>query len=143
MKSRKGLLVGFLFLMIAMVSGWGLFGSRSEQNSTLGSAEMHRFLGRVTRVVVDSDRDGQPDGHYTYSWYEPYGEPGARPQRYREDRNLDGVWDTWATDLGWNDDGERELRFEVDLDGDGAPDWTFKSLDSLSGDEAIVERRGY
>ena len=143
MKSTRALLVGLLFVAIATISGWGLFGSRSEENPTLGALELHRFLGRVTRVAVDSNRDGLPDGHYTYSWYEPYGVPGAHPRHYREDRDFDGVWDTWATDLGFNDDGEREMRFEVDLDGDGAPDWTFKSLDSLSGDEAIVERRGF
>ena len=45
--------------------------------------------------------------------------------------------------MGKNKHGEEELEFQVDLTGDGEPDWKFKSLDALSGYQAIVEARGF
>jgi hypothetical protein len=138
----RQLLAGAAIVGSMPLSYW-LFGWRAANLPSVGFVTYHRFLGRATVTTVDADRDGRIDGRYEYRWREPATAPGARPWRYAEDRDRDGRMDLWVTELGPNADGEPELRFDVDTDRDGEPDWSFRTLDSLSGYQAVAERRGW
>jgi hypothetical protein len=143
MTAGRRLLVGSLLLLAGVPLVWVGFGWRTVDSPGHGIRRYQRVLGRAVLLTIDEDRDGRTDGRYVYSWLRPADRPHTRPLRYREDRNRDGVWDTWIRELGPNEDGNSELQFLVDLTGDGEPDWKFKSLDALSGYQAIVEARGY
>jgi hypothetical protein len=131
--------VGLLGATVA----WVGFGWRTVEDSQRGALRYQRVLGRSVILTIDENLDGRADGRYVFSWLRPADRPHTRPLRYREDRNRDGVWDTWIREMGPNEHGENEMEFRVDLTGDGEPDWKFKSLDALSGYEAIVETRGF
>jgi hypothetical protein len=143
MTVRKKLVAGSLLLLAGAPLAWLGFGWRTVDDADRGILRYQRVLGRAVILAVDEDRDGRADGRYVFSWMRPADRPQARPLRYREDRNHDGIWDTWIREMGPNEHGENELQFLVDLTGDGEPDWKFKSLDVLSGYQAIVETRGF
>jgi len=139
---RRQLLVGAI-LMASLPLSWWLFGSSAGSAPAVGLFVDKRFFGRVTVRVIDSDQDGRADGRYRFAWSRPPTRPGSQPVSYEEDRNGDGRMDVWVTHLGTNADAEQEWRYDVDTDDDGQPDWSFKTLDTLSGDQAVVEGRGW
>ena len=138
---RWGVRVGMV--LGTAVLGWLLFGWTVDELAGQGRLRYQRVLGRSVLLTVDEDRDGRIDGRYVYSWFRPADRPHTRPVRFQEDRNRDGVWDVWVRETGKNKYGDDELEFRVDVTGDGVPDWTFRSLDVLSGYQVIVEARGY
>lgn len=107
---------------------WWLFGWRTVESEAQGRLEYHRFFGRCTRLAADVNRDGRAEMEVFYPWSAPYigivdGPCGDSHLRTREDRDLDGRWDTWSVRL---DSGPRSpcpLRIAADTDGDGEPDW--------------------
>ncbi len=60
-----------------------------------------------------------------------------------EDRDFDGRWDTWTVNLGPNGIGKCIIEYKVDTSGDGKPDWTFTSADSVKAYQDIMEARGF
>ncbi|MGD8375318.1 MAG: hypothetical protein PVF68_04190 [Acidobacteriota bacterium] len=138
----RQLLVALLFVA-SMPLSWWLFGWKMVDEEGIGLVTYRRSFGRTTVRAVDGNRDGRIDGRYFYRWWEPVTVPGSRPVRWEEDRDGDGRMDVWVTYLGVNDAGEEEWRYRADTDRNGEPDWSFKTLDPLSGDQAVSEMRGW
>lgn len=130
----------------AMAAAWYLFRTTTDDNPALGIIRQHRFFGRVTRVSIDVNRDGTVNGEVLYHWSRPCEGLTVGPgyeYEYREDRNLDGAWDTWLVPVYEQDERTGILVFKADLDNDGKPDWEFKTDDSKDGYDQIMRRRGF
>ena len=137
---------GLLLTAAALV--WWLFGWSTEDNPALGVFRYHRFFARVTTVYLDSNRDGAPDARVIYSWRQPYkgivdGYCVGVGTEVAEDRDFDGRWDVWTRNLGPANTDGCLTEFNVDTTGDGDPDWTFRTTDSLQAYNDIVARRGF
>ncbi|MGV8039090.1 MAG: hypothetical protein AB2L07_03120 [Thermoanaerobaculaceae bacterium] len=114
-------------IIAAAGAGWHFFGWYTEENPGVGRVTVLRRWGRVTVVRFDANRDGKADTEIRWPWRLPYqghvdgecGEPWWL--RMREDRNLDGTWDTW---IARPDTGKPcSVLIRADTNGDGRPDW--------------------
>jgi hypothetical protein len=124
MISRTTILVAIVGLVGAVLTGWWLFGWSTGDHSVFGKSEAKRWFGRYTVVRYDSDRNGSFDWEARWRWpNEPVsinaacGDPGWIV--IREDRDLDGRWDTWTRRP--NLSKPCELVIEADTTGDGVP----------------------
>mgnify|MGYP006306415369 FL=1 len=126
---RKPVAVGAVVVMVPamlLAASWCLFGWVSHDNPALGKVTAKRFSGRYVSVSLDANRDGNPNAETIWPWTEPYvgnvNAPCGDPAWIlaREDRNFDGIWDTWQERLDRKD--PCALVIKVDLDVDGNPD---------------------
>ena len=136
MNRKSKVVAGLIGTLIVVAAGFYLFRMSTVDNSALGLISHQHSWGRVTRVSVDSNRDGRIDGEYIYSWQNPYsGTHGNDAMRYREDRNHDGLWDTWR------ELSESVLR--IDTDGDEVADMELDVTQSEAAYAKAKEIRGY
>ena len=147
MPPRTILAVVLLVVIAASgIVGWLLFRTTTRENPALGILRYHHFFGRITKVTIDSNRDGKADAQALFHWSRPFRDlTDVRQQHYelREDRNFDGEWDTWLFPVREDDPHADAVVFQVDLDSDGKPDWELEASDSQEGYERIRERRGF
>lgn len=143
---RVGLALGVLFAVTAI--GWWLFGWSSEDNPALGVFTYQRCFARTTTILLDSNRDGSPDARVSYSWSDPYdgvldGLCVGLGARMAEDRDFDGRWDVWTRNLGPAVAYGCLIEYRVDTTGDGEPDWSFRTTDSMQAYNDIAAKRGF
>lgn len=133
--------LAILFILCLAPLVWFWFGWTSSATD-VGRIREKRFFGRVIESRLDTNSDGTIDEIWRFSWKAPGGHHNL-PQFVQADRNHDGRWDTWIVPLrGLSDDDT--ARYEVDMDGDSDPDWTFvDQFASTSAFERIVSKRGY
>jgi hypothetical protein len=138
-------LIGVILIVVAIATWWG-FRWTITDNPALGVIREYRWFGRITRITVDSNRDGGIDAEMNFAWSQPYeGEQfgGVTPyRRIREDRNFDGRWDTWIEPV---DESMKSTRVSADTTGDGEADWirtcgTFESAQLL---QELKANRGF
>ena len=118
-RSIKAILV-VIFLAVIVLVCWSFRWSKVD-NPALGVIRGYHTFGRITRMTIDSNRDGRINGEILFSWDEPYeGGSGIAPfSMSREDRDFDGRWDTWFEPI----DATNLTRISADTNGDGNPDW--------------------
>ncbi len=148
MRRPTRILAGLGTLAIVSALGWWLFGWSTEHNLALGKFTHQRFLGRVTTVYLDSNGDGRPDAKASYPWDEPFqgvvdGVCVNQGVVLAEDRDFDGRWDVWSTNLGRSQPSGCIHEFKVDTNGDGEADWSFRTADSVAAYDEIADRRGF
>ena len=143
----KGLRVWSVALIVVGVSAslaWLLFGWSSQDNENLGLIRHHRSFGRVTKLTVDVDRNGTPDGEYLFSWSDPWignvNGPCSHEKEFREDRDRNGRWDTTFI----RTDGCSGI-WKADTNSDGEYDWeeTADQAESLRIYAELQRIRGF
>jgi hypothetical protein len=110
----------FVAALAVAGAGWWLFGWTTIDNPSLGLLREQRHWGRVTEIHGDSNRDGRVDTILFGTWENPLDTPHFQWRESWEDRDFDGVWDTWIV----NTNPGTQVKF--DLDGDGEPDWSLR-----------------
>lgn len=131
--------VGALGLCLAGLSAGWLFGWTTHVTK-VGKYRSYRSFGAHTRLALDVGLDGRWDLIARFPPDEPSNMTHSRPLSFREDRDLDGLFDVW-----WERGGKRygPSRWRVDLDHDEVPDWEFVETDSQTAYRTIEKRRGY
>jgi hypothetical protein len=147
---RRSIVVAGIALAVLVGLSFGvrwLFGSISYQDFDRGTVTVHRHFGRYTRVTYDKNNDGQPYIDARFSWSQPYtgeySDCGHPWTDQRQDRNLDGRWDTWLYRQLPNQ--PCVVTVKVDLDNDGLPDHEeqLPFSQALKRVEGLDEERGF
>lgn len=134
-------------MLVLATSVWLLFGWQTIELPALGVIKEKRWFGKTLTVSCDKNRDGRFDLISKYTWNHPYegllNGPCVYPGvRHKEDRDLDGRWDTWSEDRCDRPEIERYL-MGADTTGDGVADVEIATNDSYAAYKQIEKARGF